>query len=79
VDVNFLHVNGENYSVTVCFFKIVVTIIVSRKLVRMGRKFCLFVYYVELISTKLWMDEKGVTLNGGLEIWTMEDMIKRGI
>jgi len=34
----------------------------------MGRKFCLFVYYVKLISTKLGMVEEGATLNGGLEI-----------
>ncbi len=34
----------------------------------MGRKFGLFVYYVELISTKLGMVEEGVALNGGLEI-----------
>ncbi len=65
VVVNFLHVNGGNYSVTICFSNIATTIIVSRKLVRMGRKFCLFMYYVELIGTKLWMAKEGVTLNGG--------------
>jgi hypothetical protein len=31
-------------------------------------KFFLFVYYVELIGTKLWMVEEGAALNGGLEI-----------
>jgi hypothetical protein len=51
--INFLHVNDINYSITVCFFKIVVTIIVLKKLVRMGRKSCLFMYYVELIDTEL--------------------------
>jgi hypothetical protein len=68
VVVNFLHVNGQNYSIIVCFSNIVATIIISRKLVRMARKFCLFVYYVKLISTKLGMVEEGVALNGGLEI-----------
>jgi hypothetical protein len=65
--VNFLHVNDENYFVTICLFKIVVTITISRKLVRMGRKSCLFVYYVELIGTELWMVEEGDALSGGLE------------
>ncbi len=66
--VNFLHVNNGNYSIIICFSNIAATIIISRKLVRMGRKVCLFVYYVELISTKLGMVEEGVALNGGLEI-----------
>jgi hypothetical protein len=74
-----LHVNGENYFVTICLHKIVVAIIVSKKLLRMDRRFCLFVYYVELINTKLWMAEEGVALNGGLEIWTMEGKIRKGI
>jgi hypothetical protein len=39
VVVNFLHVDDENYFITICFSKIVVTINVSKKLVRMGRKF----------------------------------------
>jgi hypothetical protein len=77
--VNFLHINGENYFVTVCFSKIVATITVSRKLVKMGMKFCLFVYYVKLIGTELWMAKEGATLNGGLEIWMMEGKIRRGI
>ncbi len=45
----------------------------------MGRKSCLFVYYVELIHTKLWMVEEVVALNGGLENRMVEGMIKRGI
>ncbi len=45
----------------------------------MGRKSCLFVYYVELVDTKLWMVEEVATLNGGLENRTVEGMIKRGI
>jgi hypothetical protein len=79
VATNFLHVNGENDSITVCFSKIVTTIIYSKKLVKMGRKICLFLHYVELIDTKLWMVKEGVTLNGGLDIWTVERRIKRGI
>jgi hypothetical protein len=63
-----LQANKENYSINVCFSKIVITIIVSRKLARMGKKFCLFVYYVELINTELWMVEENATLNGSLEI-----------
>jgi hypothetical protein len=39
----------------------------SRKLVRMGRKICLFVYYTKLIDKKLWMVVEGATLKGGLE------------
>ncbi len=77
--VNFLHVNDENYFFIVCFSKIVAAIITSKKLVRMGSKFCLFLYYVKLIGIELWMAEEGATLNGGLEIWTMESRIRRGI
>jgi hypothetical protein len=77
VAVNFLHVNGRNYFVTVCLSKIVATITTSKKLVRMGRKFCLFVYYVKLIDIELWMAKEGATLNGGLEIWTTEGKIRR--
>ncbi len=62
VNVNSLHVNNRNYFVIVCFSKIVVTIIASRKLARMGRKFCLFVYYVKLIGIKLWMAKEGATI-----------------
>jgi hypothetical protein len=47
--------------------------------VKMGRKFCLFVHYVKLISTKVWMAEEGAPLNGGLEIWTVEGRIRKGI
>ncbi len=56
-----------------------VIIIVSKKLVNMGRKSCLFVYYVELINIKLWMVEEVTTLNGGLESRTVEGMVRRGI
>jgi hypothetical protein len=56
---------------------LVTTIIVSRKLGSMGRKFCLFVYYVELINTKLWKGEEAATLNGGLESRIVEGKIKR--
>jgi hypothetical protein len=30
----------------------------------LGRKFCLFVYYVEQINNKQWMIKKTTTLNG---------------
>jgi hypothetical protein len=56
-----------------------ITIIVSRKLVSMGRKFCLFVYYVKLIGIELWMTEEVTTLNGGLENKILENMIRRRI
>ncbi len=45
----------------------------------MGRKSCLFVYYVELISTKLWMVEEGAALNGSLKSRMVESKIRRGI
>ncbi len=77
--INFLHVNKKNYSVNICFSKISTTIIVSKKLVRMGRKFCLFVYSVKLIGIELWMVDEGAALNGGLEICRVEGRIKRGI
>jgi hypothetical protein len=37
----------------------------SRRLVRLGRKLCLFVYYVEQINNKQWMVKEAVTFNGG--------------
>jgi hypothetical protein len=45
----------------------------------MGRKFFLFVYYVKLINTKLWMLKEGVALKKGLELWTMEGRTRSGI
>ncbi len=77
--INFLRVNDENYSITICFFRIATTIIASRKLVKMGRRICLFVYCVELIGTKPWMGKEGATLKEGLELWTLEGRIRRGI
>jgi hypothetical protein len=74
-----LHVNNGKYFVIICFSKIATTIITSKKLVRMGRKICLFVYYAKFISVKLWMVEEGATLKGGLEHWMVEGKIKRGI
>jgi hypothetical protein len=71
---NFLNVNNENYFVVICFFKIATTIIFQEKLVRMGWKSCLFVYYEQLNGTELWMVKEGVTLNGGLESRTVEGM-----
>jgi hypothetical protein len=45
----------------------------------MGKKSCLFVYYVELLDTKLWMAEEGATLNGGLKTRTVQGKIRRKI
>jgi hypothetical protein len=39
----------------------------------------LFVYYVELIGTKLWMVEEGAALNGSLESKMVEGKIRRRI
>jgi len=61
------------------FIKIATIITVSRKLVKLGKRICLFVYYVGLINTKLLMAEEGVALKGGLEHWMMEGRIRRGI
>jgi hypothetical protein len=33
----------------------------------MGRKLCLFVYYVEQIDNKQWMAEEVAIINGGME------------
>ncbi len=77
VAINFLCVNDEKYFITVCFSKIATTI--TKKLVRMGRKICLFMYYAKFIGAKLWMVVEGATLKGGLEHWTREAMIRRGI
>jgi len=78
VAINFLRVNGKKYSIVVYFSRVVITITTSRKLVKMGRRICLLVYYAELVDAKLWMAMEGVALKGGLEPWIMEDMIKRG-
>ncbi len=44
----------------------------------MGRKLCLFVYYVEQIN-KLWMAKESATLNGGMESRMVEGRIRRRI
>jgi hypothetical protein len=77
--VNFLHVNDINYSIIVCFSKTATIITISRKLVKMGGKFCLFMWYAELNGIELWMAEESAILSGGLEIWTVEGRIRRGI
>lgn len=76
--VNFLCVNNKKYFVIVCFSKIATIIIASRNLVEVGKKICLFVYYVKFIGAKLWMARKGATLKGGLEHWMVEGRIKKG-
>lgn len=45
----------------------------------MGTKSCLFVYYVKLMDTELWMVEEATTLNGGFKSRTVEDKIRRRI
>jgi hypothetical protein len=52
--------------------------IISRRLVNMGRKFCLFMYYVEQIDNKQWMAKEVMTLNGGMENKALEGKIRRG-
>jgi hypothetical protein len=79
VVINFLCVNSGNYSFTVCFSRIAIAITASRKLMRMGKKICFFVYYAKLISAELQMAVEGAALKGGLEPWMVEDRIKRGI
>jgi len=53
--------------------------IVSRRLVSMGKKLCLFVYYVEQIDNKQWMVEEAMALNGGMESRMMEGKIRSRI
>jgi len=49
------------------------------KLVSMGRKLCLFMYYVEQIDNKQWMVEEVAVLNGVMDSRTMEGMIRKKI
>jgi hypothetical protein len=42
----------------------------------MGKKLCLFVYYVELIDNKQWMVEEATTLNGAMESRMVEGSIR---
>jgi hypothetical protein len=58
---------------------LVATMTVSRRLVSMGRKLCLFVYYVELTNNKQWMVEEATTLNGAMESRMVEGSIRRKI
>jgi hypothetical protein len=55
------------------------TMIISRRLISMGRKLCLFVYYVEHINNKQWMVKKVAAFNGGVVNRMVQDMIKRKI
>jgi len=45
----------------------------------MGRKLCLFMYYVELINNKQWMVEESRTLNGAMESRMVQGSIRRRI
>ncbi len=51
---------------------------ISRRLVNMGKKLCLFVYYVKLID-KQWMVEEAAILNGAMNNRTMKGSIRRRI
>ncbi len=65
VAINFLHANGENYSVAVA------------RNAWVGSLVCLC--YGEQICTKLWMVEGVATLNGGLCSRTVEGKIRSKI
>jgi hypothetical protein len=65
--INFLCVNDGKIFIVFWFSKIVTTITTSRKLVRMGRIICLFVYYTKLIGVELLRAMEGATLKGSLE------------
>jgi hypothetical protein len=52
---------------------------VSRRLVSLGRKLCLFMHYVEQINNKQWMAKKTTTLNGGIGSRMVEGRIRRKI
>ncbi len=56
-----------------------VAMTVSRRPVRLGRKLCLLVYYVEQIDNKQWMASEAITFNGGVESRIVHDKIRRKI
>jgi hypothetical protein len=51
----------------------------SRRLVNLGKKLCLFVYYVEHINNKQWVAKEATTFNGDGESRTVHDNIRRRI
>ncbi len=51
----------------------------SKRLVSLGRKLCLFVYYVEQVDNKQWVAKDVPTFNGGVESRMVHDTIKKGI
>ncbi len=46
---------------------------------KLGRKLCLFVYYVEHIKNKQWMAKEAATFNGGVEGRMVHDSIRKKI
>jgi hypothetical protein len=52
---------------------------ISKIFVNLGRKFCLFVYYVEQINNKQWTAEKTVALNGSMWSRMVEGKMKKKI
>jgi hypothetical protein len=53
--------------------------IISRIFASLGRKLCLFVYYVEQINNKEWMVKKIMTLNESMWSMIVEGRIKRRV
>jgi hypothetical protein len=49
----------------------------SRRLVKLGRKLTLFVYYVEHMNSRQWMAKEVATFNGSVQSKRVHDNIKR--
>jgi hypothetical protein len=60
-------------------YLLMVAMIISRRLVSLGRKLCLFVYYVKHVDNKQWVAKEATTFNGGVESRMVHDNIRRGI
>ncbi len=54
------------YTSTTKIISSAVAMTISRKLVSLGKKLCLFVYHVEQINNKQWMAKKIAALNGNM-------------
>jgi hypothetical protein len=69
-----LRANGKNYFVIIC---ITSAMTASRTLVKLDRKLCLFVYYVDQINNKEWMVKEATTFNRGVESRMVHDSERR--
>ncbi len=58
-------------------YLLVVVMTVSRIFVKLGKKLCLFVYYVEQIYSKDGMAKEVATFNGSVESKMVHDNIRR--